>query len=163
MAEVYGLNVPKFSNSLIEEISELIPPTASANNPIDVTFDVNFINLFYKFPKILMKSGEIDSIIVYGVFDFDDVIETMQKSGMQINDKIMAIKFIIDSAVLKPIKRLMKKYSIPVFYAGPFPYKYAWYQKFISYDVPIFELWDHPTKCLAILTEYSEYRKNSKV
>lgn len=158
MAEVYGLNVPEFSNSLKAEILALIPPTASANNPIDVTFDVNFINLFYKFPKILMKSEEIDSIIVYGVFDFDEVIDTMEKSGMKINEKIKSINVMIDNAVLKPIKRLMKKYSVPVFYAGPFPYKYSWFQKFISYDVPIFELWDHPTKCLSILTKYSDYR-----
>lgn len=163
MAEVYGLNVPEFSNSLKAEISELIPPTASASNPIDVTFDINFLNLFYKFPKILMKSGEIDSIIVFGVFDFDEVIDTIEKSGMKIDEKMKSIKVIIDNAVLKPIKRLMKKYSIPVFYAGPFPYKYPWYQKFISYDVPIFELWDHPTKCLAILTLYSEYRKNPRI
>lgn len=158
MAEVYGLNVPEFSNSLKAEILELIPPTASANNPIDVTFDVNFINLFYKFPKILMKSGEIDSIIVYGVFDFDEVMDTMEKSGMKIDEKMKNVNVMVDNAVLKPIKRLMKKYSVPVFYAGPFPYKYPWFQKFISYDVPIFELWDHPTKCLSILTKYSDYR-----
>lgn len=163
MAEVYGLNVPEFSNSLKAEILELIPPTASATNPIDVTFDVNFGNLFYKFPKILMKSGEIDSIIVYGVFDFDDILDIMKKSGMKIDEKMKNVKVLADNAVLKPIKRLMKKYSVPVFYAGPFPYKYPWFQKFISYDVPIFELWDHPTKCLAILTQYSEYRKNSKI
>ena len=106
-----------------------------------------------------MKSGEIDSIIVYGVFDFDDVMSTMEKSGMIIDDKMRSINEIIDYAVLKPIKRLMKKYSIPVFYAGPFPYKYAWFQKFISSNVPIFELWDQPSNCLKILSEYSEYRK----
>jgi len=157
-AELYGLEVPEFSNSLKTEISELIPSTASANNPIDVTFDVNFINLFYRFPKILMKSKEVDSIIVYGVFDFDEVIDTMENSGMIFNEGMKSMKNMIDNAVLRPIKRLMRKYSIPVFYAGPFPYKYPWYQKFLSYDIPIFELWDYPTKCLSILSEYVEYR-----
>ncbi|MFX1352801.1 MAG: CoA-binding protein [Promethearchaeota archaeon] len=157
MLELYGLEVPEFSDDLKNEILELIPPTASASNPIDVTFDINFINLSYKFPKILMKSREIDSIIVYGVFDFDDILSIMESSGMEIDEKMKNVNLIIENAVLKPIKRLMRKYSIPVFYAGPYPYKYALYQKFNSFDVPIFELWDFPPKCLAILTHYSEY------
>jgi len=53
-SELYGLEVPEFSKKLKDEISEFIPFTASASNPIDVTFDANFLNLFYKFPKMLM-------------------------------------------------------------------------------------------------------------
>ncbi len=159
-AELNGLIVPEFSSELKKSIFEIIPPTASAINPIDVTFDVNFVNLLYKIPKIVMKSGEVNAIIVYGVFDFDEVLDTMENSGMILDDKMKDIKMMIDNAVLKPIKRLMKKYSIPVFYAGPFPYKYPWFQKFLSYDIPIFELWDLPTKCLKILCQYSEYRRN---
>jgi acetyltransferase len=157
-AELNNLEVPEFSKGLKAILFEIIPPTASANNPIDVTFDVNFVNLLYKLPKIVMKSGEVDAIIVYGVFDFDEVLDTMEQSGMILDEKMKSIKMMIDRAVLKPIKRLMQKYSIPVFYAGPFPYKYPWFQKFLSSDLPIFELWDYPTKCLKILCKYAEYR-----
>ena len=158
-SELYGLEVPEFSKQLKDEISELIPFTASANNPIDVTFDVNFFNLFYKFPKMLMKSGEVDSIIIWGVFDFDDVIETIEKSGMTVDENVKNMGLMLDRGVIKPIKRLMKKHSIPVFFSGPFPYRFSWFKKFLSYDLPIFDLWDAPPKCLKILHEYSEYRK----
>ncbi|GAG66143.1 unnamed protein product, partial [marine sediment metagenome] len=87
-SELYGLEVPEFSKRLKDELSELIPFTASANNPIDVTFDVNFQNIFYKFPKMLMKSGEVDCIIVWGLFDFDDMIEIIEKSGMVIDENL---------------------------------------------------------------------------
>ena len=83
-SELYGLEVPEFSKRLKDDLSELIPFTASASNPIDVTFDTNFLNIFYKFPKMLMKSGEVDVIIVWGLFDFDDIIETIEKSGMTV-------------------------------------------------------------------------------
>lgn len=158
-AEQFGLIVPKFSETLQKEIGEYIPPTASALNPIDVTFDIDFLNLFKKFPKIIMESGEVDAIAVYGVFDLDDVLKTMENSGMEIDDQMRAIGNVIERAVFKPMKRLMKKYSIPVFYVGPMPYRYEWPQKFISHDIPIFDLWDAPTKCLKILSDYSEYRK----
>jgi acyl-CoA synthetase (NDP forming) len=158
-SELYGLEVPEFSKELKNELSKLIPFTASANNPIDVTFDVNFSNIFYKFPKMLMKSGEVDSIIIWGVFDFDDVIETIEKSGMAVDENVKNMGLMLDRSILKPIKLLMKKYSIPVFFSGPFPYRFSWFQKFLSYDIPIFDFWDAPPKCLKILYEYSEYRK----
>jgi len=160
--ELYGLEVPEFSTALKSRISALIPFTASAVNPIDVTFDLNITNLFYNFPRMLMRSGEVDSIIVYGVFDFDDVMNTIEKSGMPIDDKLKNFKDVLDFAVIKPVKRLMKKYSIPVFFVGPFPYRFPWYQKFISSDIPIFDLWDYPTKCLAVLDKYSELRNKDR-
>lgn len=158
-SELYGLEVPEFSKQLKNELSELIPFTASANNPIDVTFDVNFFNIFYKFPKMLIKSGEVDSIIIWGVFDFDDVIETIEKSGMNVDENVRNMGLMLDRTILKPIKRLMKKYSVPVYFSGPFPYRFPWFQKFLSYDIPIFDLWDAPPKCLKVLYQYSEHRK----
>ena len=158
-SELLGLEVPEFSKQLKDDLSELIPFTASAKNPIDVTFDVNFLNIFYKFPKMLMKSGEVDSIVVWGVFDFDDVIETIEQSGMKIDENMKAMESMLDRTILKPIRRLMKKYSIPVYFSGPFPYRFPWYQKFMSYDLPIFDFWDAPPKCLKVLHEYSQYRR----
>jgi len=159
-SELYGLEVPEFSKQLKEDLSELIPFTASAKNPLDVTFDVNFLNIFYKFPKMLMKSGEVDSIIVWGVFDFDDVIETIEQSGMKIDENMKGMESMLDRTILRPIRRLMKKYSIPVYFSGPFPYRFPWFQKFMSYDLPIFDFWDAPPKCLKILYEYSQYRRD---
>ena len=107
-----------------------------------------------------MNSGEVDMIIIYGVFDFDEIMDTIEESGLNIDEKMRKISQIVDVGVFKPIKRLMKKYSIPVYYVGPFPYKYPWYQRFISNDIPIFDFFDYPTKCLSILSQYAEYRKN---
>ncbi len=158
-AELYGLEIPEFSQDLQREISKNLPLTASARNPIDATFHNDFSSVLIKFPKILIKSGEVDSIIVFGVYDFDDVIQTIEKSGMKIDEGMKNMKDLILNIVIKPIKRIMKKYSIPVFYAGPFPYRYPIYQKFLSQDLSLFSLWDHPTKCLAMLNRYSEFRK----
>jgi len=159
-SELYGLEVPEFSKRLKDDLSELIPFTASANNPIDVTYDTNFLNIFYKFPKMLMNSEEVDSIIVWGLFDFDDIIETIEKSGIVVDDKLKNMVHLLERTVFRPIMRLMKKYSIPVYFSGPFPYRFPWVQKFMSYDLPIFDFWDAPPKCLKILYEYSQYRRD---
>ncbi|MBY8992141.1 MAG: CoA-binding protein [Candidatus Lokiarchaeota archaeon] len=158
-AELYGLEVPEFSKRLQDEFSDDLPKTGSATNPIDVTFHENFLTMLIKFPKILMKSGEVDSIIVFGIYDFDEVMDVVESSGGKVDEQMKQMKQLMDIGVVNPIKKLMKKYHIPVFYSGPIPYRSPWMQKFISSDVPIFSLWDYPTKCLAMLTKYSEYRQ----
>lgn len=159
-AELCGLKVPEFSEDLQNKIREHIPPTAGARNPIDVTFDMNFYNLYVKFPKILINSEEIDAIVVYGVFDFEEVIDVIQKSGFEVDKHMKQFTRAIDRAFLKPSKRLMKKYNMPIFFVGPQPYKKPIYQKMIEMNLPVFDFWDQPTNCLAALVKYSKYRTN---
>ncbi len=157
-AELYGLEVPEFSKSLQEEIAKELPTTASATNPIDVTFHENFLNMLIKFPKMLVKSKEVDNIIAFGIYDFDEIMEVIKSSGGEIDERMKELENLIEPVVIKPIKKLMKKYSIPVFYAGPVPYRTSLMEKFSSSDIPVFSLWDQPTKCLAMLINYSEFR-----
>jgi acetyltransferase len=159
-AELYGLKIPEFSLELQTELRKDIPKTASSLNPVDITFHENFMNMFIKFPKLLMRSNEVDAIIVFGVYDFDDIMNIIKKSGMKFGENMKNMKGIFENIVLKSIKRLMKKYTIPVFFAGPYPYRYPWMQKFIEHDIPIFSMWDDITKCLKVLCRYSEYRRN---
>ncbi|NVM37805.1 MAG: CoA-binding protein [Candidatus Lokiarchaeota archaeon] len=157
-AELYGMEVPEFSQELQSEIKKYIPKTASSVNPIDITFHENFMNMFIKFPKLLMKSREVDVIVVFGVYDFDDIMNVIEKSGMKPDENMKNMKEIFETMVLKSIKSLVKKHLIPVFFAGPYPYRYPWMQKFIEHDIPIFSMWDDITKCLNILCRYAEYR-----
>ncbi|MFX1592447.1 MAG: CoA-binding protein, partial [Promethearchaeota archaeon] len=112
-AELYRLNIPEFSQELQLELKKDLPKTASSVNPIDITFHENFMNMFIKFPKLLMKSHEVDAIIVFGVYDFDDMINIIEKSGMKFDENMKNMKEIFENIVLKSIIRLMKKYSIP--------------------------------------------------
>jgi acetyltransferase len=157
-SELYGLEVPEFTEKLQTQIHELIPPTASAINPIDLTFDTNFFNLFVKFPKMVAQSGEVDSIIVFGVFDFNQVVELIVKSGHVLDEKFKKFASTIEAAYIKPTKRLIKKSKIPIFYVGPMPLNHSIYKRFFKFDVPIFETWDEPTKCMSVLTQYSNFR-----
>ena len=157
-AELYGLEIPEFSQELQLEFKKDIPKTASSVNPVDITFHENFMNMFIKFPKLLMKSHEVDAVIVFGVYDFDDIMNVIEKSGMKLDENMKNMKDIFENMVPKSIKSLMKKHSIPVFFAGPYPYRYIWMQKFIEHDIPIFSMWDDITKCLNILCRYADYR-----
>ncbi len=68
LCEKEGLEVVSLSKDLQAQLKAIIPSVASANNPIDLTFDLNF-NLFYEeVPKLVWHSGEVDVLIFYGIF-----------------------------------------------------------------------------------------------
>ena len=64
--------------------------------------------------------------------------------------------------IIKPLTKLINKLKVPLFYLGPQPYEKFINQKFLSWDLPVFDFWDAPTKCLDVLTRYVEFRKKIK-
>ena len=76
--EKYDLNVPIFSTGLYDKIREIVRPTASANNPVDLTFDMNF-GLFYDdVPGLIWQSGEVDAFLMWGVFGSSMMERTLE-------------------------------------------------------------------------------------
>lgn len=63
-----GLEVPLLSGGLQERLREILPHTAAVINPVDMTFFMNFGDLYEAIPRLLLESGEIDGIVMYGVF-----------------------------------------------------------------------------------------------
>ncbi len=62
-----GMEVPPFSESLREEIKAMIPPHAPSGNPVDITFSMNIEILTRRLPELIMKSGEVDGIVLHGI------------------------------------------------------------------------------------------------
>jgi len=161
-AEKYGLQVPEFSDELKKKLKDYIPSVANVDNPLDLTFQFNQYNLYVKIPKLIINSGEIDGIVIYAVFGFEEILDAIKKSGGesheyeyfdQVNNEMMK------SIYLKPIQKLVKKKSIPVFYIGPQRYHNSWVREFIKSNIPIYDLWDMPIKTFAILAKYSKFRR----
>lgn len=63
-----GLEVPVFSEELQGRLREIVPHTAAVVNPVDLTFFMDFPAFFERVPRLLLESGEIDGIVMYGVF-----------------------------------------------------------------------------------------------
>jgi acetyltransferase len=64
LCEEGGLEVPELSEDVQAEIRGLIPPYASAKNPIDMTpIWPKFVELYQKCIRILYESDEVDIII----------------------------------------------------------------------------------------------------
>ena len=112
-----------------------------------------------KLPKLIIKSGEVDSILFSDIFDIQEINDIVEQAGGSVDEMMKSVVKSFYTNLTKPIHRLVRKYSVPIFYSGPQFYSYPGYREFIERDIPIFELWDGPTKCLAMLVAYSDYRR----
>ena len=163
-AENHGLIVPELSDSLQNVLKSALPPTASFKNPVDCTFDMDLPYFYITLPEILMKSGEIDAIIQYGVIGFQEVLDDYLKY-----DKIAKnAEFqhqpdeIIDKLAQKLLLPTMKnshKYAVPIFYVNPMNFNSPWSKRLRNNGDILFRLWDRPVNALAKVCEYVEYRK----
>ncbi|MBU1670634.1 MAG: CoA-binding protein [Actinobacteria bacterium] len=63
-----GLEVPVLSDGLQEKLRVHLPFTAASVNPVDITFHMNIKDIYDRLPRLLLESGEIDGIVMYGAF-----------------------------------------------------------------------------------------------
>ena len=163
-AEKQRLIVPELSESLQVNLKEVLPSTASFKNPIDCTFDMNLPYFYIDLPEMIMKSGEIDIIIQYGVVGFQDVMddylnyERIAKYAEFAHqpDKVM------DGMARKLISSTLtnsKKYSVPILYVSPMCYTSPWSKRLRNNGALLFKYWDRPVNCLSKVCEYADFRR----
>ncbi len=158
-SEKLGLNVPEFSEELKSKLKKYVPDVANIDNPLDLTFQFNQYNLYIKIPKLIINSGEVDGIILYAVFGFEEVLDIIKESGGKTYEEFDISNDMMKRIYLKPIQRLVKKKNVPILYIGPQGYNNPWVREFIKANLPIFDLWDMPVQCFAVLAKYSKYCK----
>jgi len=162
-AERKGLIVPEFSESLQAKFKSKLPHTASWSNPIDITFDMNIFNLYINFPKMLMKSGEVDVIIIYGAMGFADVVSIEQQNTkisqfIELREDMSNRIGEMDKFLIAPMIKTSHKYSVPIIYINPQSYANEWSKKIREHGGIVFQFWDRPVNALAKICEYAKYR-----
>ncbi|MFX0044050.1 MAG: acetate--CoA ligase family protein, partial [Candidatus Hodarchaeota archaeon] len=165
-AEKHGLVVPELSETLQNELKEILPQTANFKNPIDCTFDMDLPYFYITLPELLMKSGEVDAIIQYGVVGFQDVIddylsyEEIAKHAEFQHQPEEVIDTLADKLV-KPIIKNSEKYSIPILHISPMNFNTPWSRRLRKNGAILFRLWDRPVNALAKICEYVEFKKSA--
>jgi len=163
-AEKQGLIVPELSKSLQKQLKEVLPITASFRNPIDCTFDMNLPYFYIDLPEILMKSGEIDMIIQYGVVGFQDVMddylnyEKIAKYA-EFTHQPDTLMDGFAKKLISPTIANSKKYSVPILHVSPMCYTSPWSKRLRSNGALLFKYWDRPVNCLAKICNYISFLK----
>jgi len=163
-AEKNGLIVPEFSETLQEKLKSMLPPIASSNNPVDITFGMDLPYYYITLPELLMKSGEVDVLIQYGVVGFQDVMDHYLKNEriathaeFQKQDHEKSAE--LAKKLVKPTIKNSKKYSIPIFHISPQNLNSPWSKRLRENGAILFKLWDRPIPIIVKLCKYTEFRR----
>ena len=163
-AEKHGLIVPELSKSLQEELKEILPITANFKNPIDCTFDMNLPYFYITLPELLMKSGEVDAIIQYGVVGFQDVMDDYLSykeiaKHAEFNHQPEEVIDSLAEKLVQPTIKNSKKYSVPILHISPMNFNTPWSKRLRENGAILFRLWDRPVNALAKICDYVEFKQ----
>jgi acetate---CoA ligase (ADP-forming) subunit alpha len=91
-----GLVLNPISTATIEKLTPYMPSTASATNPVDITYTKKSMDYFTQIPKILLDDETADAMLVYFLMSEKSVIRAMEGFGITGEDAVRETKKFID-------------------------------------------------------------------
>lgn len=155
-----GLSVPEFSKDLQEKIRDIIPPVASPNNPVDVTFDMNFDLFFNQIPQFIWVSGEVDALLFYGLFD-SSMMKRMVKFVNNENAEIFPLAGMdsLQTEILEKFVKWVHKEKVPIMFSCLDTADEA--EVFLqNNDIPVFKFPSMAVRAMKAVVSYYSKEKN---
>jgi len=138
MCDSVGLEVPRFSDALQEEIRKHIEPHASAANPVDLTFDLSMEKLAVILPEIVMKSGEVDAMVIHGVMMTGYLKEIYPHLKEMIGNVSLEEFLNFNWPMVNETFELSRKYNMPMVISSFFDHEDNYVKKYQDTNIPFF-------------------------
>ena len=161
--EAGGFEVPPFSDKLVAQIKPIIPDHAPAGNPVDITFSMNISLLAEELPELVMKSGEVDGVVLHGAMSSGFIntlmphIQGMVQSSILDDLMMQAINRDLSNTVNLPFK-----YKIPMTVSSFFDRDDRYTEAFQDAGVPVYDSPEKAARAMVTLLRYKEIRERKK-
>jgi acetyltransferase len=154
-----GLEVPRFSDDLQKEIRKHLQSHASAANPVDLTFDVEVQKLAINIPEIMMKSGEIDALVLHGVM-MTGYLREIYPHLKEMAGNIPLEEFLnFGGPVLNGAFELAHKYNMPFLISSFFDEEDCYTQGYLDNNIPVFPFPEKTALALGCLYRYKQIKE----
>jgi len=108
-----GLELPPLSSATRDKLAPFLPPTASMNNPVDLTFTKDPLDYFHAIPGVLLEGQAADGLMVYFLMPTRTVRSALQSLGFS-EDQVLEQGEKIIEQQSDAIAGLPGKYHKPV-------------------------------------------------
>lgn len=152
-----GLELPPLSNKTLDKLADLVPGTASINNPVDLTFSKNPKDFFQKIPGALLEDPNIHMLLTYYLMPLQTMQRPLVQMGLSVDEAQKGAYKMVEHAC-DAVAGLVDKYKKPLVgftFRGmeePFPAGLA------KRGVPIYPSPERAVAALAVLARYSELK-----
>jgi acetyltransferase len=154
-----GLEVPRFSDGLQAEIRKHIEPHASAANPVDLTFDLSMEKLAVILPEIVMKSGEVDAMVLHGVM-MTGYLKEIYPNLKDIIGNVSLEDFLnFSRPMATETFELSRKYKIPMLISSFFDHEDNYIKRYQDTNTPVFYSPENTARALASLYQYKQIKE----
>ncbi len=162
-ADQGGLEVPPLSAELQEEIRPLIAAHASCANPVDLTFNLDTDLLSTTIPEMLMKSDEVDGVIVHGAISTGFMKEIYPQVAPMWTDLSEEQFIAMYKKDLAETVSLPRKYGKPLIISTFFDRDDHYTDSYMNGDVPVFFAPEKAAEAMAALLRYKEIRERKDI
>jgi len=154
-----GLHVPRFSDGLQKEIRKHIEPHAAAANPVDLTFDVGIKKLAITLPEMIMKSGEVDAVVLHGVM-MTGYMREIYPHMKELAGNISLEDFLkFAQPPVQEALELPRKYNMPFLISSLFDEEDSYTKGYQDNNIPVFRFPEKAAFALGCLYRYKQIRE----
>ena len=153
-----GLEVPAFSAALQAEIQKHIPKHGSTANPVDLTFHMNAEVLSIILPEMIMKSGEVDGLVIHGMMS-SGFLKAIYPHLAGLFGGMQGAEFIeqADRDLTEPVS-LPGKYQMPVILSSFFGREDNYTAAYQDHDIPVLDGPEKAARGMLALHRYNLIR-----
>jgi acetyltransferase len=158
LADRLGLKVPVFTREFQNKLRDLIKvPTAQVHNMVDLTFDIDSEKFFRTLPRTILKSDEIDGMLVYGILGWS-LYQVIQDIAPALNIPVDDIRS-IQLPLLEHYIKLPATFGKPVIAVSFFGRSDSAVSYLLDHGFPVFETTHRAVKAFWALNEYRKIRE----
>jgi acetyltransferase len=152
-----GLAMPELSPALQEKIRPFIEATASAKNPVDLTFSLAHESFTHRIPELLFASDEVDGLLVHGIMDtaFVELLYPLVADRVALTREEFVRAGEFD---LGPLLAILAGSAKPLVSSNFMRADHA-AQTFRDHDVPVATCPEAAVKTMAALVRYGRIRE----
>lgn len=157
-AEQGGLTVPTLSAEVQNQIRPYIPPHASSANPVDLTFNMDTDQMTIHIPEILLKSGEIDGLIIHGPMRSGWMKEVYPHLSMLFNNLPLEDFLANFPNNLAAAMALPAKYKLPLLICSFLDRSDNFVETYEDNNIPVFDAPEKTARAMLSLLRHKEIR-----
>jgi acyl-CoA synthetase (NDP forming) len=159
MADREGLEVPLLSEVLQEQIRPFLPAQGIAANPVDLTFHRDVMVLSKTIPELLMKSDEVDGVIVHGPMG-DGFMKEIYPHLRQLLQDVPMARYLEGSKMnFAESLAIPRKYNLPLLISSFFDRDDNFIAAYEDSGTPVFDSPEKAARAMAALLRHKEIRE----
>lgn len=162
-ADQGGLTVPAFSETLRKGIAELIPGHASSVNPVDVTFSMDMDLLSTGLPERILRSGEVDALVVHGAMGTGFMREVYPHVREVVGNPSLEEFLAPFKTDLSEKAALPERYGIPMVISSFFGREDNYTDVYRDHGIPVFDSPEKAAQGIASLLRHKEIRERKAI